>query len=529
MTTKQKTGVEVLKTDIYQDESLLVGLFWNDPDLYSMYAESNLNHRHFGNAIWSFYFYLGRKMYNKGIRVFDDITSNVEVSSLNLMPKWKQFGEYETIHMIMQEVDELEENVEAYIGNVKKYSLLRALYKLFGERVIRNEKKYNYKKMTASQIGTYWHDKVNTIMIESDFESKEYDLLDITKENILEMDDNPDIGMELYGMKEWTEIFNGWAFGTITLLSAFSGNGKTSLITRILIISCILNKEKLLIMANETAIKQMKKLLLITIMGLSEMHREHGYYYFNRKNIDKGDFSEKEKERLFNAVDWIEEQVGEARDLIKFVPLESYTIDNVEKIMRKYAHRGYKRQILDTAKPTDEVGASRWELFVEQFDMLEKIVGEDTGLNIALWCNVQSADDYKKNRFLDELCLADGRKIKNVVDTTYHIRSVFRDEREGGKNELAVNHFFNNDYDKRLLKKNGWIIDPEFDKFNDKPYKRYIRKLDHERTYYLLFTSKNRRGLTNLTGLDVLVMEVDLNSNTWKEVGWTLIERDYAM
>ena len=41
--------------------------------------------------------------------------------------------------------------------------------------------------------------------------------------------------------------------------------------------------------------------------------------------------------------------------------------------------------------------------------------------------------------------------------------------------------------------------------------------------YYLLFTAKNRRGQSNDTGLDVLVMQVNLNSNTWREIGWTTI------
>lgn len=103
----------------------------------------------------------------------------------------------------------------------------------------------------------------------------------------------------------------------------------------------------------------------------------------------------------------------------------------------------------------------------------------------------------------------------------WHLRPVHPQEYEGGNNELEVINWipvsedmFNQDESQE------GNDDQEVVDFGDtKMIKKKIR-LKHGKIYYLLFTSKNRRGMTNLTGLDVLVLEVDFNGNRWKEVGW---------
>ncbi len=97
------------------------------------------------------------------------------------------------------------------------------------------------------------------------------------------------------------------------------------------------------------------------------------------------------------------------------------------------------------------------------------------------------------------------------------------------KKELEVYDFFPKDMSEErtsYLKKQGWKSDPTF-KSEGKPYRRLIRTLDKENNYYLFFCSKNRRNESNLTGLDVLVMKINFNSNKWDEIGWTKnVERD---
>ncbi len=62
--------------------------------------------------------------------------------------------------------------------------------------------------------------------------------------------------------------------------------------------------------------------------------------------------------------------------------------------------------------------------------------------------------------------------------------------------------------------------DPE-NEFADKNgfiYKEFT--LDPKKKYQLIFVPKNRRGKANNTGLDVLVFEVNMNSNVWIERGY---------
>ena len=48
---------------------------------------------------------------------------------------------------------------------------------------------------------------------------------------------------------------------------------------------------------------------------------------------------DKDKERIKRAVQWIKENV-ENEELIKFIPIEHYTMDSVEQTLRFYKKKG---------------------------------------------------------------------------------------------------------------------------------------------------------------------------------------------
>src|SRR5690606_33279686 len=127
------------------------------------------------------------------------------------------------------------------------------------------------------------------------------------------------------------------------------------------------------IIANEMDLAQYRKLLLLTVMG-SELYEKFKDIFekprFKRANINKGNFTPEELKKLKMAVEWIEEKIEGKDSLIKFIPLEDYTMDNVEKVVKKYAPRGYRRWIIDTAKPSEGGNKERWQQFVEDFDRL---------------------------------------------------------------------------------------------------------------------------------------------------------------
>lgn len=532
MTEKISIG-DKLKNEVYSSEAFLTALFWKYPEFYLYYPEDKLNSGMFGNKIWGFFFKLGRIAHNKHLQEFDEVSINQIVAEFNIQKQFEEYGEFDFIQENIDYVEDKKENLEKYYEDVKKYYLLRELRKVFGDKVAERQGKYDYKKMNRFQIQVYWQDKINQIMLDNDSPITEFNLLDPNemRDMIRELDKESDYGMPLYNSKKMTEIIQGWGYNTLTILSGFSGNGKSSYAVHSLVLGCLVNKEKLVIIANEMGVKAYRKLALITIMGSKDLYEKaEGLKGFDRKNINKGDFTQEELKRLNLAIDWIEENLEGDNSLIKFIPLEDHTIDNLEMVFRHYAHRGYRRFIWDTAKPTEgRSGTPRWQGFTEDFERISSFLDPDTGLDISIFATVQAADEAIRMKYLDERCLGDSKKIKNVADTVLHMRPVRSDELKGGKNEIEVYDFISKSTSKerlRRLKEEGWYSDPEFNSKNQ-PYWKLKRKLDKRYNYYLFFTSKNRRNQSNLTGLDVLVVRVDFNSNKWQEIGWTNdVERD---
>lgn len=518
-------SIKQLNAEIFNKESILCGMLWNNPELYDMYPEEKLNKRTVGNPIWAFYLGLGRHLHSKGISVLDDISVHSAVIDLKLEDKFEKYSGYQTIEELMDETRGKEANFEGYYDDVKKYALLREYFKLFGKRVVEEDGVYNHKTLNRAEISMYWNDKLSSVDIEhNDTQIVAYNLLADLDKFVNNLNINPDIGMPFYRGKRLTDIINGWAFGTLSIIGGFSGNGKTSFLIEKVFMSCIEKEQKLIIIANEMDLAQYQKLLLITIMG-TEMYEKFKDFFekprFNRKNMNKGNFTEEELAKLQMAIKWVKGIEGH-ESLIKFVPLEEYTMENVEKVLKKFARKGYRRVLIDTAKPSEGGNKERWQQFVDDFDRLYKLARKDAGgLNLAMFCAVQQADQMVGRHWLNEQCIADGKKIKNVADLVWHLRPVYPHEFEGGDKELEVvtwipleDDMFNQDENQE------GNADQEVVEFDDRKMIKRKSKLKQGRIYYLLFTSKNRRGQTNLTGLEPLVIEVDFNSNRWREVGF---------
>ncbi len=87
-------------------------------------------------------------------------------------------------------------------------------------------------------------------------------------------------------------------------------------------------------------------------------------------------------------------------------------------------------------------------------------------------------------------------------------RPAWAAEYEGGKSELDC-------YKMKKNEKTGG-------------YDKEFFKLEKGKTYYLLFTPKNRFGSNNDTGMAVLVIEPMFNANHFKEIGWCFVPNEKA-
>lgn len=502
---------KVLKEEIIISEACLTGIFWNDPNLYALYPEDKIDRKTFLNKHWGFFFGLGRYMSKQGVQVFDDISIVKYIKDLGLEEDYEEYGGFETVKEVMIEVYDKAENVDSYYADIKKYKLIKELVILLGEKVIEPNGKYDYHYLNKEQLYTYWNDKIVKLGLDGDAKYDEHHLLKNLDKVIDQWSENPATGLPFYNSKKMTKICTGWDYGNVYINGGFGGSGKTSFSFYKVVMSCIENKEKLLVIANEQSVEEFQKMLLITAMGIIATENEEKG--FQRQRINEGNFTEGEKAKLQRAVEWVKKLCEGEEKLITFVFMENYIIEDVKKLMRYYANRGIRRIMIDTGKPSEgSASMARWERFTEDFKEIYKLARKNGGgLDLAVWVNVQLADSALSHRYLNEHAFGDSKKIKNEASVVFMSRPVWDDEYRGGKNELKVINYVPAAADNKFAK-DGYVA-------------KTIH-LERDKTYYVLFTTKNRRGQDNKTGLKVLVFEVDFNRNTWTEVGWTTIFDD---
>lgn len=497
-----------LKDEIQIAEACLTGIFWNNPSLYDIYNDDKINRHTFLNEVWGFYFGLGRYMRQQGVSVFDDITTYNYVKSLDIEDKYDYYNGYKTIKEVMDEVEDKSENMEGYYEEVKKYELIVSLIKLFGEKVVTNTDKYDYKKMTKDQLYIYWHDKLNNIGISSDISYDEKYLLEGLEDMIDEWDENPVQGLPFYQSRQMNRICPGLAQGNVYIFGSNSGRGKTSMTINKLILSAIENQEKMLVIANEMDLKMYQQLLLITAMGVGTNAK------FERSKIQRGNYTEEQKKKLKNAAKWVKNLCSGNDKLITFIFMNNYIIDDVEKIIRYYAARGVKYVIIDTSKVSQGVNSEqRWASFGDDYRKLYELAREDGGgLNLGIWTTVQLSPAALKQRFLNEHALAEFKGITREASVVMLMRNVWADEHQGEKNALNVTSYEKSPTGDGYVK-NTFDL-PKQDKNGNDMH------------YHLIFTVKNRLGTDQNSGQEMLVLQPNFNYNTWKEVGWTWVFDD---
>jgi hypothetical protein len=488
----------------------LVALFYDNPKLYDEYEESKLSNKHFGNEIWKFYFKVGRLINKRGGMVIDDITVSNFINEIKANKYYDKYNRFETISELLDEIENKRNNVKMYYDNVKKYHLLRELRNLFGDKIIEEKGKYNYKLLTTDEVANYWLYQIERVTIsntENAFD-EQFLLADLDKE-VDKLKDNPEKGLPFNNSRLLTRVTNGWCSGELFILGGLGGKGKSSYVLEKVILSCIKQKEKLIVIANEESIDRFRRNLLVTIMG--EMKAG-----FARHRINEGNFTPEEYDKLQKAIKWVKQVTEGNEKLITFVYMENYIIEDVKKIMKQYVKIGYNRAIIDTGKPSEgRGGKDRWQIMTDDMKDLYKLCKKNAnGLGIALWVNVQLTDSALKTRYLNEYALGESKKMKNEASVVFMIRPCWDDELEGGKFELECFKY-------RKPKENE----------GDKPIKE-VFKLDKfvisdGSKYYLLFTPKNRLGQDNNTGLPQIVYKVNFNRNSWEEIGQTYVPNDH--
>ena len=111
-----------------QNEMLLVGCFYKEPDLYIKYGHFIRSKYDFADEAMKFYYDCFELMYKTFSQTVDEFKVNTFMSQdAERFKKYSIFGRFETIKKIMNICDV--NDVNNYFETVKKYSLAREYYR----------------------------------------------------------------------------------------------------------------------------------------------------------------------------------------------------------------------------------------------------------------------------------------------------------------------------------------------------------------------------------------------------------------
>lgn len=497
-----KIEVEKISRQAEITEAYFTGLLWANPiEAYGEYSD-NINQDEFIHNVWGFYYELGRRMYKDGIKKFDDISISKYVKDLGVETAFEEYGGITTIDDSIDIVKMNSDNISHYYDSIKKSYTIRQLYLLFGEKVLIKKNKYNYELMTREQLTTYWTDKMNKIGLDNVNKYEAENLYIDPDEFIRKLEEESAEMLPFYQSYLMNSITQGVARGHVMMFGGFGNTGKSSITAEKFTMSCIANKEKMIVVLNEEDAQTYRQKLVLSILW-HEFHTG-----MDRKRMVNGKMQEADKEKIRKAFNRMHELIDGDDALIKIIFMEKYVISDLEKIIRFWANRGYINLLIDTHKVSDDSKHDkRWEIFVEDMKTIYRLTRKNAGgCNLRTLVTFQLADSAIKNRFLDFEAIGEGKASKNEASVVMMFRPCWSDEYEGGKNELDCYN----------LKK----------KDSGDGYDKKFFKLEKDKTFYLVFTPKNRFGANNDNGQAVLVIEPNFNSNHFKEVGWTFVAND---
>lgn len=477
-------------------ESLFVGYMWQNPSLYGRYRVHKITKETFTESIWWFYYHLGKEMYENSIRSFDDVTVYSFVNSRpsqkgkpSYLEAYNNFGAYTVIEELAAECAMEKENDEYHFREIQKYETLRKLQKK-GFIDVDNEELIN--KLISLDLETMqsyyqFHYKDSFSHINSG-EVIEYNLIDDLDETIERLKAGEEVGIPFFDSPLLNEKINGQMLGNLTYLVFPSGVGKSSFVTEKAILGLLDSGEKGIIFANEEGAFRWRARLLATVAARKINKPVH------RGIMNKGGFSEEVENSLRESAEWLKQHIAEN---IKFIQLKKYRVEDVINRIELYRPLGYNHIFFDTFKPDQASSVERWLAFSNSAQNLYDCIKEEAS-NCATLATVQLKIG-KEYRYIDLDCIGKSGEIVEVASVVMAGRRIFADEYPGENNALKV---FNYVWDE-IKRKNVWM---EVD-------------LQKDKNYIILFFPKNRFGPIDLQ----LVYEINLDFNTWIEVGQTSV------
>jgi len=494
-----------------QNEIMLVGSFYKNPDFFIEYGQYIKSKYDFSDEATKFFYENAEVIFQKRTQTFNQTTiSTYMTEDKDRLKLYKKYGGWKLLESWISL--SIIEDFRNYFDILKKYSLLREYHRngFNVQKIIDHPKFQLFNAVDIYRLIRSKADRIHTVILTNN-ESE------ILNEKICSLIDNclekPDIGLSL-PFPIMNELFRGIRTGTMMANGALSNSGKSRYLFKIVAYIALVLKQKVCVLLNEMSIEDMRLALLVTAINNPEFQKLHGFNinknereiaiglykddngnFIYRKTDEEGNYIEtteeyksrlieqsKEYRDIFQIACWIERETSGliyAKDVS-----ESYDDKSLEYEIRKNnLVNNVKYFFYDTLKnDIDSVGD--WSALKKTVTKLSQLT---TQLDIFVFGSLQLTDDVNH---IDPLMMsssniAECKAIKHVLDSLTMFKHLRKDE-------------YNKYY---YVSVSDW----------GEPEERY---LDMSKKYVVFVVDKNRTGRKTS-----ILMELDLDKNIWIELG----------
>ena len=461
-------------------EAAVLGLIMNDMNIFIDYK---ITSDFFLTKDGLFLFKLLETLHSKNvsqITEFDVLNTN-EI----IYEKFMELGGMRLIESMKSNVEL--NNYASYIDELYKHKAILDLTDNMGVDLLK-EVNFNgrkiipieeFKKYTSEQVREYYDYHVNEICVfsmESGNEEMEIDLDDDflnSCESGSEMGVMFDIagknikGNDIYVLPGISKQIGGYLKGTLNCIAGYSNIGKSTL-TNSIIFSLVSKGCNVLFISNEQKAKVFKTSYTLWILA-----NRLCYYNITRQKLRSGNLTDEDKIMLKKAQQiWRDDYKGK----IHFVGINEANMKVVTKKIREYkARKGIDVVVYDTFKADFENNNDAdWKSLIRDSRELFKTVKKYDVIGI---CTMQLAPGTKGRLFLNESVLANGKQVKEVMETMLLFRGVYNEEELNDKSKFYSRPF------KRTKIGDEWISKKV--------------DVDKNKVYRMLFVDKAREGETS--------------------------------
>lgn len=504
-----------LKDSNISAEMCFVGALFKEPDLLVNYSNFMRSKYDFADPVTKFLYDSFEIYYMKFSQTVDENKMNIFMSQNDERLKtYKQYHGWKTIQRFMNLADE--NDIKNYFDTVKKYSLVRE-YGRNGFPIEKILSHKNFDKMTPNDIYRIIRtkaDKINTVINAGE---EAVELTSNTTNQLDEYLDKPDFGLP-FPWYLYNELFLGMRETKVLFQGFLSNEGKTRNLVMLAAHTVLVQDESFFLMSNEMDEKDLRSCLITTVINNKEFQRLHGICMNKpEKEIVLGVYHDDNGEIIRRKIDDNGIYIETNEEFKKRVRDTSKEYWNVKRIT-EWIDNGNRKSKLMFKDVGDDYSPERIEFELRKAKMVQNIkyYGYDTlkGYNTDEWSYIKQFATRLKE-LTKELKMSGFAVFQLSDDTVY--TDVFSLSSNNIANAKQIKHVAD------ILNIGKKLSKDEYHKYQvvlgcDSWGEIVTEDLDLSKQYFCIKPDKNRAGSKD----KIMVFEIDLNFNTWVNIGYLI-------